>query len=302
LRRVAEFVFFPPLSISFPKYLILLLAPIPAIIGSVLLMRSAQVSASLWVQQIAIAAIFFAACSVAQFWRPATPSKHLHRWGNVVFAMAAIAVITPLLLSPSIGPQRWINIGGFRLYAASAVLPAALLCLASMSSRQHPATIVWVGVIALALAMQPDAAQVTAFAVAAAVALLRVNQPAPYKIASLIALVACSAWAWTKPDPLQPVPHVEGVLALAATAGWFALSAALASLAIPVAYLASLGTRTDHTALMVVAVYYVCIGGFAAAQLTPMPLLGFGAGPIIGFFLMVFVYTRMRGASAAPPG
>jgi cell division protein FtsW (lipid II flippase) len=276
----------------------LLLAPIPAIIGSVLLMRSAQVSASLWVQQITIAAICFAVCTIAQFWRPATPSKQLHGWASVVFAMAAVAVLAPLLLSPPIGPQRWISFSGFRLYAASAVLPAALLCFASAPPRQHTLHIVWVWLIALALAMQPDAAQVTAFAVAAAVALLRMNQPARYKIVALLALVACSAWAWTKPDPLQPVPHVEGVLALAATAGWFALSAALVSLAIPVACLAWLGRRTGHTALIVVAVYYMCIGCFAAAQLTPMPLLGFGAGPIIGFFLMVFVYARMRSSDA----
>jgi hypothetical protein len=278
--------------------LTLLLGPIPAIIGSVLLMRGAQVGTSLWVQQIAIAAICFAACSAAHFWRPATPSKQLHRWVSVVFVMAAVAVIAPLLLSPSVGPQRWISFSGFRLYAASAVLPAALLCLASAPPRRHTALIVWVVVIALALAMQPDASQVTAFAVVAAVALLGMNKPAPYKIVALIALVACSAWAWTKPDPLQPVPHVEGVLALAATAGWFALSAALVSLAIPVACLAWLGRRTGHTGLIVVSGYYVCIGGFAAAQLTPMPLLGFGAGPIIGFFLMVFVYTRMRNSDA----
>jgi cell division protein FtsW (lipid II flippase) len=291
-----------PQLIPFVKYVTLLLAPIPAIIGSILLMRSAQVSTLLWVQQIAIAAICFAACAVAHFWRPATSSKQLHGWVIAVFVTTAIAVIAPLLLSSSSAPHRWISVGGFRLYAASAVLPAALLCLASAPPRQHALHIVWVGVIALALAVQPDAAQVTAFSIAAAVALLRMHQPAPYKIFVLIALIACSTWAWTKPDPLQPVPHVEGVVALAAAAGGFALAAALVSLAIPIAclvWLASFGQRAGNSALIVVAVYYVCIGGFATAQITPMPLLGFGAGPIIGYFLMVFVYARTRGAGAA---
>lgn len=127
---------------------------------------------------------------------------------------------------------------------------------------------------------------------------MRMTLPGAYKALALAALVACCVWAWSKPDPLEPVPYVEGVLTLAAQAGWIALSAAIVSAAIPVLSLVWLGMRNSQHALFAVAAYYVCIIGFAATQITPMPLLGFGAGPIIGYFMMVFLYMRLHGADA----
>lgn len=279
--------------------LTLLLAPIPALIGSVLLMRSAQVSSSLWVQQIAIAAICFTACAIAMRWRSAMSSRQTHTWLAAISVIAAIAAIAPLFFGSSSGPQRWISLGGFRLYAASCVLPAALLCLSMAPPRQHRVQMILVAVIASALALQPDAAQVTAFSIAAAIALVRVPHAAPYKALAIVALIAWCAWAWTKPDPLEPISYVEGVLTLAAQAGWIALAAAIVSMAIPVLSLVWLGIRNGQHALFTVAAYYVCIIGFAATQITPMPLLGFGAGPIIGYFLMVFVYMRLRDTHAS---
>lgn len=51
------------------------------------------------------------------------------------------------------------------------------------------------------LYLQPDASQSTAFALA-----IGLQQPLTLAIAAL---------AWTRPDPLLPVPEVEGIIALA---------------------------------------------------------------------------------------
>ena len=100
------------------------------------------------------------------------------------------------------------------------------------------------------------------------------------------AMAAGVAWAWWQPDPLLPVSYVEGVLDLAANAGPVALVAALAALALPLLMLSWQARASNDPALLSVAVYYLAIDVLAWRQLTPMPLLGFGAGPIVGYALV----------------
>ena len=45
--------------------------------------------------------------------------------------------------------------------------------------------------------------------------------------------------------------------------------------------------------LLAVAMYYVALVGLAPLEITPVPLLGFGAGPILGYLLMVLVSARV---------
>jgi hypothetical protein len=85
---------------------------------------------------------------------------------------------------------------------------------------------------------------------------------------------------------------VEGVLDLAAAAGRVVLAAALAVLALPLLMLARQARQSNETALLSVAIYYLTIGVLAWRQLTPMPLLGFGAGPVVGYALMVAAVRR----------
>jgi hypothetical protein len=95
-----------------------------------------------------------------------------------------------------------------------------------------------------------------------------------------------TALAFSKPDPLQPVAHVEGVFALALGHSLFAGALVIASAVALVVglYVNSSGGRTW---LSVVAVYYAVLFACSIAGLTPAPLIGYGAGPLLGFGLMV---------------
>ena len=84
-----------------------------------------------------------------------------------------------------------------------------------------------------ALTLQPDASQVTAFSSAAGLSLLVGNASKMIKATGLTGLAACLGWAWSRPDPLEPIPHVEGVLDLAWNLGPLALIAAVLALALP---------------------------------------------------------------------
>jgi len=95
-----------------------------------------------------------------------------------------------------------------------------------------------------------------------------------------------TAWAFTRPDPLLPVPWVEGVFALAL--GHSAM-AGIVVIACAVAFIASLALASSRGPRWIgaVAAYYAVLFACSIAGLTPAPLIGFGAGPLLGFGLLV---------------
>jgi hypothetical protein len=280
-------------------HLALLAAPVPAIAGSILLMHSAKVSTSLLLQQAVIAVVCIALVLLTQLRKPSRFSTHSTRLQLWMLIIVAFALLAPLFFATQPGPHRWVALGPLRLYAASFVLPMGLLCLTEWPNNQSVIRALWILVIALILAVQPDAAQATAFSIAALFALLRNGGSTPIKLLVLAGLSACLGWAWSQPDPLEPVAHVEGVLALAARHGIGVLIAAVISIAIPIVVLGRQGRRLARLGLIVVAAYYAVIYVLASAQMTPMPFLGFGAGPILGYFGMVLLLSRLSNKDAA---
>lgn len=238
-------------------------AALPAFLGSLFLMHRGGAGQAQVLLQVLV---FGVAAALAH--RPVTLSE---RQRTVFLAVAALVVVLPLLL-PSAGPHRWLGAGGFRLYVASAVLPSTLLLVPQV--RHSWGALV---VIAAALAAQPDASQATALALAGLIVLLRAPLPVLARVGVGAVLAGAATVAWLRPDPLQPVSYVEGVLVLAQQVGPIALGLALVALALPVVAF----VRAGHLA---VAVYYAAVMFFAYRQLTPMPLLGFGVGPILGYF------------------
>lgn len=280
----------------------LLAAALPALAGSLWLMRQAGAGGALVTQQTAVAVASFGAVALT---RPPGPRAGALASPALAAGLAVLLLWAPMWLGTLAGPERWLTVGGVRVYVASALLPALLLALARAldSSSTAPRWPWFVMPAALwALSAQPDASQATAFGLACALPLARASAGAG--IATLVAatLAAGVAWAWWQPDPLLPVPYVEGVLDLARAAGPAALVAALATLALPPFLLARQARASNDTALLSVAIYYVAIDVLAWRQLTPMPLLGFGAGPIVGYALMVAAVRRRPATSAPPPG
>lgn len=270
----------------------LLAAALPALAGSLWLMRHAGAGAALVTQQIAVAVVSFGAVALT---RRRRPSSRTTRHPALAAGLAVLLLWAPMWLSTLAGPERWLTMGGVRIYVASALLPALVLVLvraleSSATTLRWPWTLMPAAL--WALSGQPDASQATAFALACALPLARASAGAGIKALVAATLAAGVAWAWWQPDPLLPVPYVEGVLDLAAAAGPAALVAALAALVLPALMLVRQVRASNDTALMSVAIYYVAIDVLAWRQLTPMPLLGFGAGPIVGYALMVAAARR----------
>jgi hypothetical protein len=204
----------------------------------------------------------------------------------IVFTLLGIAVP---LLSEEPGPKRWAPLGPINLYMAPALLPSFLVACSVWIARggrsQHFAFTAIVGASVL-LAAQPDASQALALLAASAVAVGRSPSRSRVSIVALAFAALATAWAFSQPDPLQPVAHVEGVFALALGHSVFAGAAVIASAAALVIGL-HVNSSGGRTWLSVVAVYYAVLFACSVAGLTPAPLIGYGAGPLLGFGLMV---------------
>ena len=286
----------PVLAIAATSAVVLLWAPIwlSALAGSVLLMRQAHAGTALLTQQIAVAVVCLGAVALTR--RETSPTAHTSRPALAIAAASAVLLLwAPIWLNTLGGPERWLGVGGVRIYVASALLPVLVFVLARLM-RQSSATPRWAwGLMPAALwalAVQPDASQATAFALACVLPLWRASAGAGMKTLVVTTLVAGVTWAWWQPDPLLPVSYVEGVLDLAQSAGPVALVAALAVLALPPLTLTRQARALNDPALLSVAIYYLAIDVLAWRQLTPMPLLGFGAGPIVGYALLAAAARR----------
>ena len=204
----------------------------------------------------------------------------------IVFTLLGIAIP---LLAEAPGPKRWASLGPMNLYMAPVLLPSFLVACSAWIARggrsRHFALTAIVGASVL-LAAQPDASQALALLAATAVAVASSPSRSPASIVALAFAALATAWAFSQPDPMQPVAHVEGVFALAFGHSLFAGAAVIASAVVLVAGLHA-NSSGGRTWLSVAAVYYAVLFACSVAGLTPAPLIGYGAGPLLGFGLMV---------------
>lgn len=202
-----------------------------------------------------------------------------------ILALSLVGIAVPML-SDSPGPERWLHLGPLSLYAAPVFLPVFLVGCSIWVERPgmpgHLALAAIAGAAAL-LAAQPDASQALALLIGSAVVLIRGAGSSTAKaIAWLLAALAV-AWAFTRPDPLQPIAHVEGVFALSLGVSPLMGAAVIGSaLAVLIAL-----HRHGSGRLAPVAAYYGVLYGCSLAGLTPAPLIGYGAGPWLGLGLAV---------------
>lgn len=282
----------------------LLLIAAPAVAASMAILTFGAVGSSTWIIQVLAICL---ACALA------FGGAKLGRRTNARSPAGLIIVLTPLgialpLLVDAPGPQRWISLGPINLYIAPALLPSFLVacsvCIARGGRSQYFALTAIV-VASVLVAAQPDASQALALLAASAVAVARSPSRSPVSIVALAVAAMATAWAFSQPDPLQPIAHVEGVFALALANSLFAGALVIASAAVLVVglHVSSSGGRTW---LSVVAVYYAVLFARSVAGLTPAPLIGYGAGPLLGFGLMVAAASGLdakvlTNSSSKPP-
>lgn len=202
---------------------------------------------------------------------------------------AALIVIALSFIGPDQeGVHRWLDLGAVQLNAAALVLPLAIVAFTRTNAIL--ATISFAAIAAL-LALQPDISQLAGFAPAALIlAFARFG----WRGLALTALLAAAAIALclSRPDPLEPVDHVEGIFVLA-----WSQSPALAvaaGLALAAATLAPLLLHRETAAAPALTAYLAITALAPTLGAYPVPLSGYGLSFVIGWWLALGALTRRR--------
>lgn len=217
----------------------------------------------------------------------------LVRVPSSAFAIILLTLIgaTVPLLHQSPGPSRWVSIGPLNIYLAPLWIPSFLAACAvyfrKARSRDLFGFIAVFGLSVL-LAAQPDASQVLGLLAGVTVIFVQYRPDRFKSVVTVLGITLASLWAFSRPDDLMPVPYVEGVFALAF--GHSLLAGLAVSTSAIVMVLALIrGSFRGFSWLYAVAAYYAVLFACSIAGLTPAPLIGYGAGPALGFGLMVAV-------------
>ena len=204
---------------------------------------------------------------------------------TVVIATAAL--IATLFVPPVDGVRRWLDIGPLHINAAALLLPALIVALATVRVTR-PVAIVIALVTAGILLAQPDASQLTSFAIAVSVLFARATGAPRWKALAFVIAAVFVIYGWRRPDALQPVPEVEQIFAMCAAVS--PLLAFIAGLALAAAALAPLArsSPTGHPArdaAVALSAYFLAVSIVPFFGWFPVPLVGLGMSFPAGWWL-----------------
>lgn len=193
--------------------------------------------------------------------------------------------------------HRWIAIGNFRLYLSSIVLPSAMIGISVLLKEKDNAPAITIAaIISVCLILQPDASQLTAFSIAIAFLVWVSSEKRALKLCVALPCIALITYSWIRIDTLVPVPHVEDILFLALGMGvvWFVLGiVSLILLVLPFFLL------FKDAAARAVGLYYAAIIVATFFGNFPVPFMGQGISPIIGYLLAAFFQLNIKEKTTA---
>lgn len=262
-----------------------LAAPVPALVVGALIMRQHDVPSTRWGLNLLAGAVAAAICAVFLA-RGSVPMSRRVAIVSACFAIGALAAT--FAMTGSMGVHRWIPLGPLTMHASAVCLPLFIMALGVLDPfgaklRWWP--IILAMTVAALLLLQPDAAQATAFAAAVFTLLIATKQRTPAAWVAALVIASLAVWTWFQRDPLSPVPYVEGILGLARQSGPVWLVASIVALALlPLPFF--VGPSGSHSAFgRALGVYLgICIIAPLFGHF-PVPLVGFGLSPIVGYFI-----------------
>lgn len=267
------------------SHTLVLLSALPAVIASFAVLTLGEVGRGTWLIHLLAISLAGIVVIIGSY----SISKTRASFPPItIIALALLSIASPLLYD-STAPNRWAHFGPISLYMTPMVIPSFLValsvCVRESAEKEIIAFVATITVAAL-LAAQPDASQVLALLMGLTTA---ITYSRPLRSALILGTVALIAlWTFFQPDPLEPIPYVEGVFALAFNHSMFAGVSVAAGAIVLIAGLFTYSLSGPFW-LAGVATYYSGLFVCSVAGLTPAPLIGYGAGPLFGYALMAVV-------------
>ena len=217
-----------------------------------------------------------------------------NRYNQLLLPAATIALMLTFANQGMEGVHRWISIGAVKLNVAMIVLPMIFLELYQvLKIRGLTYAGVSAFIILLVLFFQPDASQLTGFAIPVMI-MLSLNTRSK-KIRFLITGVSVLfiVLSWIRLDHLPPVNYVERILMMVADMGGIWLVLGIISLAILPAPFILLPPKNAVSVSRYIGCYYIVILLSTLFGNFPVPLMGYGISPIVGYYLSLTWYLNL---------
>lgn len=252
-----------------------------AVAAGCVAMAESGVASSSWLRSVVAWAVGGAlAWLVGRYGKPRSASA-----GAVVLTTAAL--IATLFDKGVDGVHRWLDIGPLHINAAALLVPALIVALAALRVTSPIGLVLTLGIATILLA-QPDASQLTSFAIAASILMVRSGVAPGWKAFALLVAVVFAIAGWRRPDPLEPVAEVEQIFTLCLAVS--PLLASIAGLALAATALAplSFSSSASHPArdgAVALSAYFVSVSLAPFLGWFPVPLVGLGMSFPVGFWL-----------------
>jgi len=189
--------------------------------------------------------------------------------------------------------HRWVRLPFFTLNVSAIVVPITIVAFDRLIEEERFAiSTMGIMLIAILLCLQPDASQLLAFSLPMVVLLRKSNISPVIKGGFSIILFGLTLKSWYCLDTLQPVEYTEGILTMLRDLSGLLYMIAIAALfGIPVYFL--MACKEENRRICTgIALYYglmilsAWIGNF------PVPFMGYGISPILGFYIFLIWFIN----------
>ena len=223
-----------------------------------------------------------------------TKSKKI-RFNSSIIIVVVLFILLTFVDSGFQGVNRWISMGPFKFYVASIVIPILITELCSLSQLQHWLISMLITIfVSILFALQPDASQLTAFIIPMIILLWSKTNKGILRLGITAILSIIMVNAWLHLDILPPVSYVEDILSVVGNMGilWLFLGViSLIILPLPFIFFAPKNLRLSSTCI---GIYFIIILISTIFGNFPVPLMGYGISPIIGYFVSITWFVKAK--------
>ena len=267
-------ILYPVLSILFP-----------CLLGMVAMIYE-QVSWGILIQNAAVILLAAAVCCFV--------SRFDVKFNDKIIIISSILFLGLTFIGPNLhGVHRWVRISFFTVHMAAMVMPITIVALYRLIEKNElVSSFAGMTAIARLLFLQPDAAQLSAFSLSVAVMLFgsRIKKITAAGFSAILFLLTLQSWIHL--DALEPVNYTEGVLALLQHTSPILYVLGIASLLLmPVCFLRLCRAESRKICAGIAAYYWMMILASFTGHF-PVPFMGYGLSPILGFYMFLIWFVK----------
>ncbi|MBU3111949.1 cell division protein [Clostridium lacusfryxellense] len=272
-----------------------LLMAVPSIIIGVIAMYTNKVPINIFVQNI----FYLVLAGIISYFillkKSKSKVKNNANTNTTTIIIAIILLFLTFISSGIEGVHRWVSVGPIKFYVAVIILPIIIIDIWKLLQIRDwwvSATITIV--ISILLALQPDASMLSAFAIPMIMLLWNKINNNTFRFCIVVLLFTLIIISWMFLDELPPVSYVENIVILVANMGLIWLCLGVISLVILPLPFIFFPPKKYKLLSVSIGMYFIIILISTLLGNFPVPLMGYGVSPIIGYFISITWFANSK--------